>query len=386
MIFRKAAIAVALIFSAIAPAQAGVTVYEDKDSGKKVEIGARLQLQYMVEDPDGGSSTDDLFFRRLRPYIAGTVKEDWYGKFQFELGKASDGNEVAVKDAYVRYSGFENLKVTVGNQKPPFSREFMTSSKRLQLVERSFAGDHNYGSPDRFLGVKLDGAAESKKLAWSASFGSSSIDPDAAKLDFDTPVNRNDDFNQGWLTAARVDFHPLGPVKYDQGNFRSDDTKVTISLAAYDWANDDDNNTFTDASGASTSASKADVDSADGFEISAGLRGHGFSGDVEYQMLGTDTIDPAFTGGIYVAGMSDLDILAFNAGYMFPANVELVAGHATLDADGYSDEWERTSFGINYFWNKHKAKLQAIYRMNSNLDGAVDVDSDEGFLQFQYVF
>ncbi len=363
-------------------ASAGVTVYEKDDTF--VEIGGRLQLQYHLTDPDGGDSEDDLFFRRLRPYIAGSATEDWEGKFQFDIGKASDGNEVAVKDAYMRYTGLKNFKITLGNQKPPFSREFLTSSKRQQLVERTFVGDHNFGSPDRMLGVRLDGKSGSKKLAWGASLGSAAIDPDAKKLDFDSPANANSDFNEGWLAAGRIDFHPLGELKMEQGDFKGE-TKFTVSLAAFSWANDDDNNGRT-SGGTTTSSSKPDVDSANGFEISAGLRTHGLSVDAQVQVVDAETVDRAFTGGLYRAGDTQLDIFAVEGGYMLHRKFEIVGGYESLDADGYQDAWNRTSFGANYFWNKHKVKWQLTYRIGENVNGVTGADQDELFLQWQFVF
>ncbi len=363
------------------PAQAGIKVY-DKD-GKSVEIGARLQLQYTMSDPDDGDSEDRLFFRRLRPYIQGSVSENWIGKFQFDIGNASDSNEVAVKDAYMRYKG-GTVEVTLGNQKPPFAREFLTSSKRQQLVERSFVGDHNYGSPDRMLGVQVKGKSESKKFAWAASFGDAAVDPDARRMDFDSPVNRNSDFNQGWLVAGRLDFHPLGAMKYDQGSFGSD-TKFTMSLGGYSWSNDDDNNTYTEG-GVSTSSSRADLDSAVGFEVSAGLRSGGLSIDGEFHLVTGDTVDDGFTGGLYRDGTTDLDIFAIEGGYIFADKFEIVAGYDSLDADNFEDAWNRTSVGVNYFWNKHKVKWQLTYRIGENLNGASGNDANETFMQFQFVF
>ena len=149
---------------------AGIVVHEDGD--KKIEIGARVQVQYHMEDPDGGESSDELFFRRLRPYIQGSVSKNWLAKVQFDVGKASGDNEVAIKDAWIRYTGWDGLKLTIGNQKMPFSREFLTSSKRQQLVERTFVGDHNYGTPDRMIGFRLDGASDSKKVTWGYRPGS----------------------------------------------------------------------------------------------------------------------------------------------------------------------------------------------------------------------
>lgn len=120
----------------------------------------------------------------------------WKGKFQFDIGQAEDDNELAIKDAYMQYTGFEALKIAVGNAPFPFSREFLTSSKRQQLVERTFVGDHNYGTPDRNVGVHVTGEL-ARQLTWGISGASASIDPDNEKLDFDTPVNKDSDFNEG---------------------------------------------------------------------------------------------------------------------------------------------------------------------------------------------
>ncbi len=85
------------------------------------------------------------------------MHKDWKGKFQWDMGKTTGDNEVAIKDAYMQYKGFEDMKITVGNANFPFSREFLTSSKYQQLVERTFVGDHDYGTPDRNTGIHVEG-------------------------------------------------------------------------------------------------------------------------------------------------------------------------------------------------------------------------------------
>ncbi|TDI32610.1 MAG: hypothetical protein E2P03_06465 [Acidobacteria bacterium] len=375
------------------PAAAGITVYEEGD--KKLEIGGRIQIQYLNfetdGDPDGDVEFDEIFFRRLRLYIAGTVTRDWYAKIQFDFGKAEDNNEVAVKDAYIQYLGLARHKITIGNSKTPFSREYLTSSKRQQLIERSFGGDHDFGSPDRNMGVRLEGQQFDKKLGYMVSAGAEDHDPAVNRMDFDTPVNRDSDYNQGWLAAARVDWHPLGYVALDQGDFHSDSWRFNLSLAAYTWMNDDDNNTYTDANGVTTVEGKVegkvDLDSAHGVELSAGVRGHGFSADVEYQKITGDIVDDTFTGGLYRNGTTDLDIFAVEAGYMLPNNhLELVAGWDSLDADNYDDAWTRIKAGVNWFWNKHKAKTQISYRKSDNYLGQAGVDADAITVQMQFVF
>ena len=79
---------------------AGGITYKDGD--KYLKVGGRIQIQYHQEKPDGGETTDDLFFRRLRPYIEGSLHKDWNGKIQFDLGKAEGENELAIKDAYMQ--------------------------------------------------------------------------------------------------------------------------------------------------------------------------------------------------------------------------------------------------------------------------------------------
>ena len=57
-----------------------------------------------------------------------------------------------------------------------------------------------------------------------------------------------------------------------------------------------------------------------------------------------------------------------------------------MDADNYDEVWTRTSFGANYFIHKNDVKLQASYRIGSNLNGVKDNDENELFVQAQYVF
>ena len=372
-------IQVAVITALATPlsAVAGGITYKDGDDYLKV--GGRIQLQYHQIQPDGGDTTDEIFFRRLRPYIEGSTHKDWKAKIQWDMGKAEGENEIAVKDAYFQYKGMTNAKLTIGNANFPFSREFLTSSKYQQLVERTFVGDHNYGTPDRNVGIHMTGNTESKKVTWGASGTIASIDPDNKKLDFDTPVNRNDDFNDGFMIGGRVDFHPFGKLKFSQGDF-SGKTKATIGVAAFSWGNDGDNNTYAPGD------SKADVDSVTGVEVSGAFRSSGFSVDAQYNTFDADTVLAGITDGIYKNGTTTLTNAAIEGGYMINNTIEIVAGYQTQDADGYATAWNRTSVGANWFINKHDTKVQLTYRMGENLDGVENADEDEVFLQTQFVF
>jgi len=255
----------------------------------------------------------------------------------------------------------------------PFSRETLTSSKKQGFVERTFVGDHNFGSPDRALGLHLVG--KSGQINWGFSVASSSIDPDAGKIDFDSPVNKNSDFNQGWIVAGRAEYNIFGNVKLSQGDF-SNKSGLSIAVAGFSWNNDDDNN-----------GSANSLDSVTGLEVSLGYRGNGFSVDIEYNTFDADAVNPALTSGLYVNGSTTLENWSVEAGYMImPSKLELMLGFSGQDADGYADEWTRTTLGLNYYVKKHNIKYQLSYRQNENVKGVIGNDSDEVFLQAQYVF
>ena len=365
----------------------GITVYKDKATGKYVKIGGRLQLQYHRENPDVGGTNDEMDFRRLRPYIEAGINDDWMTKFQWDMSGATGDNELSVNDAFVRYKRLPDINITIGNADFAFSREVLTSSKYQQLVERTFVGDHNYGTPDKNLGLHITGNHSDKKITYGVSIASSSIDPDSKKLDFDTPVNRDEDFNEGVIYGGRVDFHPFGNLKMSQGDF-SGDLKATIGVAAFAWNNDEDNNTYT-LLGADTSlGAKPDVDEVTGLEISGAVRSQGVSVDVQYNRFSAETVDSTVTSGIYRSGDTTLKNLAIEGGYMvIPDKLEVVAALESQDADNYSVKWKRNSIGANYFVEGHDIKAQITYRESEHVDGVRhNADAEELFVQMQYVF
>ncbi len=347
-----------------------------KDGDKYVKLGGRIQLQYHQVKPDGSSSTDEVFFRRFRPYIEGSLHKNWKGKFQWDMGKADGSNEMAIKDAYMQYKSESGIKVSMGNKMFPFSREQITSSKKQQLVERTFVGDHNYGSPDRQTGIHIESSG--KTISWGAALVEGNIDPDNKKLDFDTAVNANSDFNEGWMLGGRVEYHLNGKAKFSQGDFKGD-SKSSIGFGVFNWSNDDDNNV--------ASATKSPVDSVTGIEVSGAYRGNGVSVDAQYNTFDAETVDPSITNGIYRNGKTTLETMSVEGGYMIvPNTVELVMGYQTMDADNYAETWNRTSVGANWFIQKHHIKVQLSYRMGENLNGVANSNEDELFIQTQYVF
>jgi hypothetical protein len=187
--------------------------------------------------------------------------------------------------------------------------------------------------------------------------------------------------NQGVLATGRVDYYLIGELPYDsrplhvphqlaynRGNFHTDDWRTIVSTAVFGWWNDDNSNPFT-SNGMSTSTTEADLNQAYGAEVSGGLRGHGVSADAEYQFVRGDLVDPAFTGGMYVNGRSNLNKFSVNGGYMLPCDVELVSGWSIIDATGFERGLTETKVGVNWFVMKYAVRFSADYSFINNNNG-----------------
>ena len=370
---RRLAIAAVLI-----PLPAYSGGYKISNGDQFLEVGARIQLQYKVDDPAAGSRTDDIFFRRLRVRVAGSMHKDWKGQVEWDMGKATGDNEVSVKETWMLYSGWKNLTLRIGNSSFPFSREFMTPYTKQQLVERTFVGDLNYGTPDKNTGFHLRGQNGNKKLTYRASASIGSVRADDTRLRFNTPVNDSTDHSDGYMIGGRIDYHPLGFVKFMQGDF-SGKTRFTLGAAAYSWSNDGD-------VVISAPAAAEEVDKITAVELSGAFRSHGFSIDAQYNSFDSELVDATHTGGLYRNGKTNLTNAAIEGGYMFQNRIELVAAYQTQDADNYATSWNRTSVGANWFIKGNDIKVQLSYRIGENLDGVRNDDKDEIFLQTQFDF
>jgi phosphate-selective porin OprO/OprP len=106
-------------------------------------IGGRLMHDATWWDDDGGDVPweSGQEFRRARLFVSGEIDGVWDWKFQFDFTDLDDEPQAGIEDAYVRYTGFEDTAVTLGQVKAPFSMEELTSSKYMTFIERSLVTD-----------------------------------------------------------------------------------------------------------------------------------------------------------------------------------------------------------------------------------------------------
>jgi phosphate-selective porin OprO/OprP len=129
----------------------GGTLMWDVDSASDVFWNAK-------DNDDAWQTHSEL--RRARLNIKAKIADDWKAKLQFDF--AEDDASDRVKDAYVKYGGWQVMDILVGQDKEPFGLEATTSSKNLSFIERSMVSDA-FG-PGRNIGIALNG--DTDHLIW----------------------------------------------------------------------------------------------------------------------------------------------------------------------------------------------------------------------------
>lgn len=124
------------------------------DGDFRVELGGRVQLDYDAVDDDaraltGADLADRFLVRRARLELAGRA----FRWIDFKV-EADFTEGVSLKDAYLDFRFWPELRLRGGQFKVPFSREELTSSRFIDFAERSII---NELAPAYDAGVMLHG-------------------------------------------------------------------------------------------------------------------------------------------------------------------------------------------------------------------------------------
>ncbi len=151
-----------LLLSTLAPAsQAGFQVVS-KDGADKLKLGARLQLLETVSEGAGGPVESTITIPRARFSWKGSVGDDLSYGLQTDF---SEG-EVELKDFRFTWKVASGLSLDLGQYKVYFTRNYLTSSSKLALVERG-PTNKAFGA-SRDLGVTLhSGSKDAEGLTWA---------------------------------------------------------------------------------------------------------------------------------------------------------------------------------------------------------------------------
>ncbi len=172
------------------------------DGDFKWRLGGRIHLDTAVfnndEGADGTSTdfADSSEVRRARLEMSGTLWKYWDFKSQFDF---APGDEVEVKDLYIRSTYFKPTNITVGHFKQPFSLEEVTSSNNITFMERALP---NIFAPSRDLGIMVQSHGD----MWQAAAGYFSDGPDLEEGSFDDVGFGEDESSSA---TGRVTFSPI---------------------------------------------------------------------------------------------------------------------------------------------------------------------------------
>jgi len=102
------------------------------NAAKKITIAGYTQVRYQALEETG--KIDGFDIRRARLDVKGTISPYWSYRVQFDLA----GTPKLI-DAYAELKLNDYFNFTIGQAKIPFSLENMTSSNKLELIDRSQA-------------------------------------------------------------------------------------------------------------------------------------------------------------------------------------------------------------------------------------------------------
>jgi hypothetical protein len=186
-----------LIATGDAPAFAQWQI-ESKDGTSSLKFGFLIQPQLeLLETVDQEAPSTNLFVRRLRLIVGGTLTEHWSFFFETDspnLGKAhpnpgasqpgaKDQGDIYVQDAYVTYSRGMAFKVDVGMIMLPHSRHGTQSAATLLAVDYgpyTFLDSSPCGERvGRDYGVQLRGYPAGQKLEYRLAVSQGVRGPEA---------------------------------------------------------------------------------------------------------------------------------------------------------------------------------------------------------------
>ena len=134
-----------------ATVQDGILVFQNKQANYKMWFDIRVQGDAAVffgYDKNLTQIGNGMMMRRTRFAVKAQLDKNWYG----ELDTDWTSGTPEIKDAYIGFTGVENLEVKAGNFKENFSIQRNTTSRYLQFMERPMV---TYLAPSRHMGINF---------------------------------------------------------------------------------------------------------------------------------------------------------------------------------------------------------------------------------------
>ena len=212
--------------------EAGVAVTHQKGAGFgfstgtfELFIGGLFQFEYYGLDVDDGRDTNNFRVKEARFDFTGKAfVEGFTYKFQWQANGA-----VTLLDAWMNYVVTDGFQFKFGQFKAPYSRQYLNSAGKLELMDRSITTDEfNIGRDIGLMGHDVLELGEDGDMA--VEYALAFVNGDGAN------VQGNDN---NWLgVVARLGFYPMGFVKYGESDLaNTQDVKFGIAGSYYTYRN-----------------------------------------------------------------------------------------------------------------------------------------------------
>lgn len=323
----------------------GITISSGVNS---LTLGARAQVRWTLdarEEFDGDTAGPDVGRKdgaqsafdvtRLRVTLSGGVFRPWM-KYSFQLDFSRTPGEGAskIKDAIleIRPVG-KAYRFQAGQFKVPFGLQQVTSSGRLQFVDRAIT-DLKF-NPARDMGVMLSGTAAARKIGYDAGVFNGAGES----------LRQN---NRSHLWAVRGYVNPLGPYSPSESATDAGEKGVVHLGVGMRGGKQ--------IRGRTATGVFDNADNQTAYNVEFAYKRPRFYTTAEYFWMTDEQQVP-------IAG-PDIDSRGFHAqaGVMpFPRKVEIGILFARIDGDTDVDDAELSELRgvVGYYWQAHNLKLQA---------------------------
>ena len=323
----------------------GVTISHGVNS---LTIGARVQFRWTLDDREvfdgdtvgSGDGVEDgiatnFDVPRLRMTFSGGAFKPWLRySFQFEFSRTSGEGGSRIKDAVIEIRPVGRpYRFAVGQFKAPFGLQQITSSGRLQFVDRAIT-DAKF-NPGRDMGALWSGTAAGRKFGYDLGLFNGSGESIRTTT-------------EAVLWVARAYYEPLAPYTLSESSVDAGDKpSLHVGLAARGGKQ---------IRGRTAAGVVEHADNQPAIDAEFAFKSKRLFSTAEFFWMTDEQKNPVAGPDINSHG------LHAQVGYMLvPKRVEAGLLYAWIDPDTDVDaaalqEW-RGVFG--YYWQAHNLKLQA---------------------------
>ena len=332
-----------------------------EDGSFMLEIAGQLQMRYLANFRENSSDDNDFGFeiRRAKLNLSGHIAEPKL-TYEVQLSVSRRSNGVSVDKIAVGYKLMDGVKIWVGEDKAPFLREELTSSKRQLAVERSVFNEEFTLDKVQGVGVKIK-AADTAKIHLMIHDGMRSADgPGVNPHTQESPASGGGDrgvdkrfFSDAtdFAITARADFKLAGDWKQGKDFTAWSGEEFAAFLgAAFHYEVGETGDSFNNNNFFAWTIDGS-IES-NGFNVFGAVAGQ--HTDLQFETMASP----------------DRDLLGFliQGGYQIELGDEIVEpfvryewidfdGAYGTTAAGRDSELSIVTFGANYYFKKHNAKL-----------------------------